>query len=461
MKSSFALVVFILPGIMICSSCAFISQNKTKPLTSIDSATHAFKDYNKIISFVERNSTLLAETANGVLNYDPIDDKWSLSDSIHLQQSDKVNAMITENELPDGYEKSAYTDVIKQHNEWLLVGHGNEELGYKQEIVNTIKKKIYRFPYECINDFIVKDETMWIGSVFGISKININTLERADYRILPAYKEIINSYEFPSEIYYLDYEYGLFLYNKQRKQVYPIDEINSLAYEDNFKFINSGLINNVIYIVAVRMEKCAPYLIKNACLLTFNLESRQAKKIETQLPYFDSFLLKDSHLFCYGEYQQLVEGGDYTYYGGVVSLNLENNQLTTLSNIPIVSLIESPKGVDAISMIDYGYYNFLVSKKEHFYIDSLNCINSNVEFNDTTYCKFAQGFQDNDTIYLENDAMHKRPKIINNSRYATQAQQYQQLKEARVIKKDTVLTNLNTKITMMKVNRNKIEIDKY
>jgi len=461
MKSSFALAVFILPGIMICTSCAFIPQNKNKPLTSIDSATHAFKDYNKIISFVERDSTLLAETANGVLYYDPIDDKWSISDSIHLQQNTKVESTITENELPDGYEKSAYTDVIKQHNEWLLVGHGNEELGYKQEIVNTIKKKIYRFPYECINDFIVKDETMWIGSIFGISKININTLERIDYRMLPAYKEIINSYQFPSGIYYLDYEYGLFFYNKQRKQVFPIDEINSLAYEDNFKFINSVLINNVIYIAAVRMEKCSPYLIKNACLLMFNLESRQAKKIETQLAYFDSFLLKESHLFCYGEYQQVVEGGDYTYYGGLISLNLGNNQLTLLSNSPVVSLIESSNGADAISILDYEYYNFLVSKKEHFYIDSLNGIMSKVEFNDTTYCKFYQGFQDNDTIYLDNDEQHKRPKIINNSLCATQAQQYRQLKKARVIIKDTVITNLNTKITMMKVNRNKIEIDNY
>jgi hypothetical protein len=463
MKSSIYLSIFILVCLYINSSCSFISQNKTIALSSIDSTKQTFKDYNQIISFFEHDSILFAVTANGVLSYNELEDKWSISksDSNYLHKTTQVKALLTEDELPDNYEKSTYTEIIKQHNDWLLISHGNEEKGYKQEVVNTSEKRIYRFPYECIWDFIVKDETIWIGSGFGISRINTNTLERVDYRMLPSFKEIRNTFEFADKIYYLDYEYGLFVYDKQSKQVSPIVEINKFAYENNIKFNNSILINNTIYIAVTRMEKCIPYLAGNACVLTFNLESNLSNKIETELQYFDSFLHKDSYLYCYGEYQQFFEGGDYTFYGGVVGLNLENGQLNMLSNTPIVSLTERQNGLDALSIIDYEYYNFLVTKKESFYIDSLNRFSSRVEFIDTTYCKFQQGVKDYDTIFLVNDALHKSPRIIHNSHYSTQAQLYSKLKAEKFIKKDTILTNLMTKITMIKINRNRIEVDKY
>ena len=51
-----------------------------------------------------------------------------------------------------GYLRSNYTTIIRSHDNWFLIDLCDEgAYCYKQEIVDSNQKTIYRFPYEGIN----------------------------------------------------------------------------------------------------------------------------------------------------------------------------------------------------------------------------------------------------------------------------------------------------------------------
>jgi hypothetical protein len=419
-----------------------------------------FKNYNKIKSFITQNDTLFCETENGLLFYDRADDKW-LIDKIYkfrnLKFSPKLAISLEDGagKIINGYHYNSYTTITRQNDNCSLIVLFDEgSFPYQQEIVDTIQRVIYRLPYEMIKDFKVEDSIIWVGSEFGISKINIETLSRTEYCMLPAFKQVKSIIETSNSLFYLDFHYGLFKYNKKTKCITPISGINRYVNESGFKFSNSCLIDKNIYTIAFPMWKQGEYLRGNACLLIYNTVTHEVKRIDTNTKYLDTFLPIDDYLICYGSWIEGYEGGEVEYFGGAIAYNLKNGLLSELSTTPINKLKRIKDGVEATAIQQHDPYIFI--EKSLIFIDSCFHIKNVITEVDTFYRQLEYDYKDGDTVnYFD------RKVVIDQKHYDEYSNlEYSFIKQQR-ISLDSLLSDLLVNPTMIKIENKKIEKDKY
>lgn len=427
----------------------FSCSTQTSKDEKADSNLFEFKDFNNITSFYKSNDTLFCITTNGTLFYNQDKDEWFIKDTINKTDIKAIPELAYSSHFPNGYKFSVYSSCQIQHGSWCLTVHAGEgAVYYKQEIVDTIKKEIFRFPYEKINDFFVDSSSIWIGSEFGLSRIDTKNFERTDYLNLPVFKKITSINETEKETYYLDFHYGLFKYEKESKSITPINEINKYVFESNYKFFSSYLINNQLIIIGSPMDKCGYYLKGKACLFIYNLDNNNVNKIETSLEYFDDFIKKDNFLIGFGEWLEYYEGGDFSSFGGAIAFDYETHQITEITNTPIINLSASNDGLEAINIQGEEITAQLIySRLKLFEGYSFPVRNKSLQ-SDTIYLSY-----NGDSIrYIENKRV-----VVNNKLFGEYLSLHKTLNNNRYNKNDSLLVNLMFRQSLLKINRGKVE----
>jgi hypothetical protein len=462
-------------GLFVFASCATSTGRNNNSKDTDDSNLINFTNFNTILSFYKQNDSLFCNTGSGILYYNKASDEWLIDKIINPSFNGKGDHYCNfRNIPPPGYKTSVYTLYCRQHGSWLLISHAGEGADYyKQEIVDTSQKRIFRLPYEGINDFIVEDGFIWVGSDFGISRIEMKSLKRIDYYMLPAFKKITSVVETVNAIFYLDFHYGLFKYNKLTKIVSPVEEVNTYtndfeypntdyARDSNLKYCNSFLLDSCLYIIGCNMDKSAFFLNGTTYILVYNIRTNEVKKIETNIDYLDAFVHFNNFLIAYGEWVGRYEGGDIVFYGGAVAYDLKNNHLIELTDIPIVSLTKGDNGLDAISILDDDYYAIVSYKKlklfEGFYLPVKNYVIQS----DTFY--YLRDFQkkDGETVFFDNpNFSYKKNVVINKKQYDKFSTLYQSINKQRTTTSDSILRNLQFKPTMIKIENKTIQYDLY
>ncbi len=437
--------------------------NSVKSDSMINHGLVEFKDYNKVISFAFESDTIFALTESGVLFYDGLNDLWKIA-PLNINRMLKSTPPIyrwlgygAAKKIP-GYPTSVYTTIRKQHGKWFLINHAGEgSYPYKQEIVDTIQEVIYRFPPEMINDFFIEDSMIWVGSDFGISKVNMETLSRTDYTMLPTFKKINKTIESINSIFYLDFHYGLFEIDKLTKKIYPVDDINKYVVERDFKFTNTFLYNDNIYTIGLPMSRDGAYTFRDryASIFIYNLATKKVTKIETNIRYLDSFILSNDNLICYGEIDEGYEGGDMAYFGGAAVYNTTSGKFTELTNKPIVSLtIENDSlvatSIQAFDVVLMYYEKFRLSMNFN------ESIEKTVLQTDTLSKGYYGQVNDGDTVVIM-----REKAIVNRNRFDKYSKLYYSLKEQRLEKTDTGLNKLMVYPAVIKSRNDKIERDRY
>lgn len=450
-----AATVYCLLGIISCSNT---NANEAGSWVSVDSAKlYTNKDYNKILFFAMRNDTLFCSKEGGILYYDEKQDCWLLAKtgSISDPNAQIKKKLIKRQTFPKGYECWEYANYYNQHDSYYLITHFDGGAGGKHEIVDTVERKIIRLPYEHINDFYIDHETIWTGSNFGLSKINTKTNERTTYLSLPAHKEIKNTIDLSNAIYYLDFHYGLFKYDKSTKTIEPINEVNNYCKDLTFKFNNFRLVDDSLLIITGSPTlEAGDYLNGKALLITYNILTEGITVTATALDYLDSFTQKGKYIICFGSKTETYEGGEAGFYGGAVAFDYKERKAYELTNIPIFSLTLKNNHIEATSI--QKNENFLVYEKIKLFENYSFPTTPTVEMCDTFYHNWDYQKKDGDTTLYDGKVV-----VINNKQYSHYSELEQKALKHKKASIDSTVITLHTKHTMIKINRKKVETDRY
>lgn len=376
-------------------------------------------DMNTFLSFYQKKDTLFCVSTNAVLFYNAKSDKWMIyklakhkQDLMAKNNNQIGNDVVFQKE----YSLSTYNHIISQHKNYFLISQAGEGAEcYKQEVVDTSAKVLYRFENESINDFYFDEKNLWICSDYKISKISIDSSERTDYLILPAAREIKAVVDLKDSCFYLDRYKGLYSYNKQSGQINPIIEINNYCYFGNYNFFNAILINDKIYVAGVEMYMTSNLILKEktekAKLFCYDLKTTKVEVYNTDIDFFDRFCMDGDNLLAYGVWQEFYEGGERNYYGGIISFNTINKIVKKIFSEPVISIDKKAVGFVARSYKDFDDYiiteNYIFSKdysvfkleKDTFYSSptlqdgDLHPLDKRYRINNTAYDKYSLLFK--------------------------------------------------------------------
>ena len=172
----------------------------------------------------------------------------------------------------------------------------------------------------------------------------------------------------------------------------------------------------------------------------------------SSLEYFDDFIKKDNFLIGFGEWIEYYEGGDFSSFGGAIAFDYETHQITEITNTPIINLSASNDGLEAINIQGEEITAQLIySRLKLFEGFSFPVRNKSLQ-SDTIYLSY-----NGDSIrYIENKRV-----VVNNKLFGEYLSLHETLNNNRYNKNDSLLVNLMFRQSLLKINRGKVELDKY
>lgn len=328
-----------------------------------------FVDLNTIVGIEQNRNIITFNTLNGTKTLDIENEQWSYNPiSISNIKNNALNNYNFYNlprkkiDLPTWYQSSTYNKVVYTDREtdysWILTAHAGEGATYsKQNLIEVNSKKVYEFPFEEMTNFLIMDNYIWIGSRFGIVKINRKTNERTDYVSLPAFLTITNYYESTNDIFYTDKHYGLFSYNKSDQTVVSLENINKLCRGNNIKLLDLLADANNLYILGCKMDKVGRYLDTGlkTVLFIYDINNKTVKEINTGVSYANYLKDTSESIFGYGTYVEVYEGGESAAFGGAFVFDKKTESTNVISNFPIVDINTDLNPLTAKSMIFDDY----------------------------------------------------------------------------------------------------------
>jgi hypothetical protein len=401
-------------------------------------------DMNTFLSFYQKNDTLFCVSTNAVMFYNVKSDKWMIYKLVKQKEeipAKYLNQIGPDDVFQDEYSLSAYNKIITKHKNWFLISQAGEaDECFKQEIVDTTARVLFRFGNESINDFYFDNKNLWICTDYKISKINTDSLNRTDYLILPVAKQLKAVIDLQDSGFYLDCYKGLYSYNKHSGQINPIIEINNYCYFGNYNFFNAILINDKIYVAGVEMYMTSNLILKEktekAKLFCYDLKTTKVEVYNTDIDFFDRFCLDGDNLLAYGVWQEFYEGGERNYYGGIISFNTINNIVKKIFSEPVISIDKKAVGFVARSYKDFDDYiiteNYIFSKDYSVFKLEKDTFYSSPTLKDGDLHPFDKRYRINNTAYDKYSLLFK--KLYNEEKLKSESNLYSNKYNIRQLK---------------------------
>ena len=408
------------------------------------------EDMNTFLSFYQKKDTLFCISTYAILFYNQRSDKWMIY-KLAKQKQDlmaKYNNQIGNDVVfQKEYSLSTYNHIISQHKNCFLISQADEGAEcFKQEVVDTSAKVLYRFENESINDFYFDDKNLWICSDYKISKISKDSSERTDYLILPAAREIKAVVDFKDSCFYLDRYKGLYSCNKLNGQINPVIEINKYCYFENFNFFNAVLKDDKIYVAGVEMYMKSGWLkhenTSKALLFSYDLKTTEVKVFNTGIDFFDRFYIDADKLIAYGVWREVYEGGEIEYYGGAILYNTSDQSVKTILTEPIIGI--SKKGNTLKAENFEVFEDYLITEKYKFSMD-YTVLNLDI---DTFY--YDSSLKDGDLHQFD-----KRYKI-NNTAYEKYSTQFKKIYNEEKLTPKSKLDNNKYNVRQLRIKNGKV-----
>ncbi len=296
---------------------------------------------------VSQGEKIVFHTKAGKKTYDVKVQKWSymvpVGSSFYIDKHFRPgwsDSNIGIYKPPSWYPQPAYHVFIAVDDEsnpsWLLSLSGNEDASMgSQWLVDLKTKIIYQFPPEGFVSFNVVGRTAWLGSGFGITSVNLDTLERTDYLTLPPSRGIVNVAKHRDHIYFAIRNSGVIAVNESTgvtKLVFP----PVLFAPGRHSIEDLAIVNNKLIVLVSATTKDSRYAGHTSTLFVYDLETRALTSINTGVEFADRLVIIDGVIFGYGDMAEGGEGGRLSgWRGGLFSYNLREGKVTTMLKRPL------------------------------------------------------------------------------------------------------------------------------
>ncbi|MDZ4075535.1 MAG: SH3 domain-containing protein [Hylemonella sp.] len=243
-------------------------------------------------------------------------------------------------EFPKWYPVGSYTSIEDVsgvgNSSWMLVTQPNEGGGYDgQDVVDTKLGKIYQLPYDRFTSLLVDGSTAWLGSVDGVTAIDLQSLARTDYLTLPVGKGVIDAYALGNKVYYGVVDAGAFIVHGDDGSVKPIQAVNQ-AVQQGYRMEDMVLHEEKFFFLMSSVDKSGYLRRQKALLGVHDPKTGVTRMIDTGLQFADKLRTDDGRVYGYGHKAEWYEGGqrgDVT--GGVFEYRTANGKLAKLSDQPL------------------------------------------------------------------------------------------------------------------------------
>lgn len=216
-------------------------------------------------------------------------------------------------EFPKWYPVGSYTGIEDvsgvDNSSWMLTTQPNEGGGHDgQDVVDTKLGKIYRLPYDRFTSLLVDGNTVWLGSVDGVTAIDLQSLARTDYLTLPVGKGVIDAYSLENKVYYGVVDAGAFIIQRDDGGVQPIQAVNK-AMQQGYRLEDMVLHEETLFFLMTSVGKSGYLQGGNALLGVHDLKTAATRVIDTELKFADKLRTHDGRVYGYGHRTEWYEGG--------------------------------------------------------------------------------------------------------------------------------------------------------
>lgn len=225
---------------------------------------------------------------------------------------------------------------------------------HSQDIIDVNRSIVFRLPYEGFTSFFVDGRVAWLGSLKGVTAIDLDTAERTDYVTLPGTSEIVGVIASGNNIYYGTSNVGAFLINRKSGAVQSIDALNRAAHRHG-RLEDMVLLNGKLFMLVSPVDRSGWVADKKNTLLgIYDIRSSATTLHDTKVNFANRLLSQNGRVIGYGRKEHWIEGGQRSgVFGGAFEYDVKNGKLVQLLDQPLNYL--SAKDSVGLS-IDGGMY---------------------------------------------------------------------------------------------------------
>lgn len=341
------------------ASCGLIA-SLISPAIAIEKLP--FIDLNSISAIQVHSESTTFKSANGVIRLNSKTGRFafevasSAAFSPNKPSLDFYALRDVDSEVPDWYPKSVYLGKIAASQapaKWLLTANAGEGATYdEQDLIDVDGRRIFKLPFEEFLTFAIDGKSAWVGGNRGLSRIDLETLERWDYRTLPAFDAILGIWQIDEQLVcYLTAGHGLFFVRRATGEIIPAEQVNSYS-EKGYRFFGGLLARGRIWLLARQTDKVGRYLKPDAASLLLGVDPKgmTVSAIDSKIAFADSLILHKTGIIGFGSYLEGYEGGETATFGGAFNYEFKSGEVTALTHQPVASLGLNPP--HAISIVE-------------------------------------------------------------------------------------------------------------
>lgn len=309
-----------------------------------------FADLNSVKprGIYKADSGIVFRTASGIKIFDPATKAWryGVTRPIGSFSAVSYDGLLWEAlsiggvELPKWYPVGSYTGITDVHADgnslWLLVTQPYVGGGYiSQDVVDVKRGKIYVLPYERYTSLLVDGQTAWLGSVDGVTAIDLPSLARTDYLTLPISKGVVDAFSSGGKVYYGAVDAGVFIIQRDSGGVQPLQAVNR-SMQQGYRLEDMVLYEGQLFCLMSSVGKSGYLEGRNALLGVHDLKTGSTRIIDTGLEFVDKLSTHDGRVYGHGHLTEWYEGGQRGQVaGGVFEYRLAGEKFTKLTDQPM------------------------------------------------------------------------------------------------------------------------------
>jgi hypothetical protein len=242
--------------------------------------------------------------------------------------------------VPDWYKKPTYLSIVyadsKTHPEWMLTSNANEgAVCDGQDILDLKEKRLYSLPCEGFNAMLVDDRTAWLGSRYGVTKINLDTAERTDFVTIPPVTGIAGAVPQGQKVFYGTNYGGAFTIDKTDGTIRSIEKINS-EVRKGFRLEDLAIQGRIIYFLLSPIDKTGWYKQTTTRLAVFDTDTLDVTVLDTGISVATTLIVARDKVYGYGAKEEWIEGGQRIgFYGGAFEYSIPNRKCRKLIDKPV------------------------------------------------------------------------------------------------------------------------------
>lgn len=242
--------------------------------------------------------------------------------------------------IPGWYKQPTYLSIVSADTatnpQWLLTSNANEgAVCDGQDILDLKGRRRYSLPCEGFNSLLVDGRTAWLGSGYGVTRIDLDTAERSDFVTTPPVGGIAGVVTQGHKIYYGTFHGGAFVIDRNDGTTRPIKRINT-EIRGGLRLEDLLIRGNKVFFLLSPIDKTGWYTHRTTKLAILDVDTLEVDVLDTGISIGTKLVGTQDVLYGYGAKEEWIEGGQRIgFYGGAFEYSIPNRKLRKLVEKPV------------------------------------------------------------------------------------------------------------------------------